>query len=215
MECDAAPNSPACWLPGLAARILFAANDGMLYRFDFEKENGGRTAASERDARPHVVEWKCDPPGSGRVAIHEPYWPRDSAFAGRIVVSLSYDRRRDNKLEISSPEVWWLRLNHDATEIEEAGALDRTKLGRERRAIPGDRPRREWSPCARGGLIQRGTSDGWELSVAGLDLSGADAWAHSSVDSCAGSRLHPFPADALTRWPLGHLHQRLRGHPAH
>jgi hypothetical protein len=170
VNCDLAPGSPPCWLPGLAARVLFAANDGNLYRFDFE---GAGANSDGRDHKPREVIWNCDRPGGRRVYLGEPFRPLDARFTGFLFVSLYYESMSKHRVELSSREIWWLRLNSDSTVIESAGRLTDPETPKE--------VYERYPVAARGAngesllayLTHDGTKPGWDLRVAPLELSGS------------------------------------------
>jgi hypothetical protein len=169
-----APNSAPSWLPGTLARVLFAANDGCLYRFDFEGATGADATLSGRDKQPRQVVWKCDPPGTGRVSIREPYWPLDGRFGDRIIVSLAYDRGNIHDAGLTSPELWWLELNGDATAIERAGPLS-TPAGSaaaklfERYPVVGRRA--DGNPFL-ASIARSANQSTWDVRITPIDLSG-------------------------------------------
>jgi hypothetical protein len=63
IPCWPVPASPAAWLPGRSARILFAASNGDLYRCDLEVVDGLPLVARERTALPLPLGWACPRPG--------------------------------------------------------------------------------------------------------------------------------------------------------
>ncbi len=119
------PTGRLCWLPGTAARILFAAGDGALYRFSFEKSSEGDASPDGCDTRPHPLVWKVPPPGDGEghYQIIDPYIPDDRGLGGRMLVSMSFQVRDRDDFRCTSPQIWWVQLDDEGKSIEAAGPL--------------------------------------------------------------------------------------------
>ena len=121
------PVGPPCWMPGIRARVVFAGGDGRLYRFAFEPD-GPLADSDERrkpvDSRPTPLEWACPKPGTGNVLVGDISWPEDPRMQGRMVVSLQLCEATDTQpVRFSEMQIWWLKLNHSATQIIEAGPM--------------------------------------------------------------------------------------------
>ena len=122
---DVVPVSPPCWFPGTAARILFAAGDGLLYHYAFEAERqAGDVGAASGDTAPIPLTWACPRPGGGEVHVCDVSWPEDPRLGGRLLASMrttvvgpgttrSYSRSR----------LYWLQLDLAGTRIVEVGPL--------------------------------------------------------------------------------------------
>lgn len=121
------PAGPPCWLPGVQARVLFAAGDGQLYRFSFESDFPTTSSEGLRepvDSEPKVLTWACPKPEGCDVFIGDISWPEDPRMGGRLVVSLRvHERDEFGARRFSKTQLWWLKLNHSATRIIEAGPL--------------------------------------------------------------------------------------------
>ena len=121
------PVGPPCWFPGTKARVLFTAGDGQLYRFSFESEAAATSSgdsAEPVDSEPTALTWTCPKPGGGDVFIGDISWPEDARMGGGLVVSLRvHERDEVGSRRFSKTRLWWLKLNHSATRIIEAGPL--------------------------------------------------------------------------------------------
>lgn len=200
MAVDAVPATQPCWFPDMSARVLYAAGDGRLYRVDFD---GSDRDPLGGDPAPQEVVWKCTPPGA-RVAVHDPVWPTDPRFGGRLVVSLQY-ARDESGFDMVPGRLWWLALSSDGGAIVAAGRLD----GAAAEAPRADRVEQRYPNVARtpdGGLelaylecVPREPS--WRLRLAPVEIDGrskrpvvrADAARTLSGDHVAA--LPPFSAD--------------------
>ncbi len=124
---DVVPTGPPCWFPGTQARVVFAAGDGRLYRFGFEPAvPTGATSESGQavDPQPSALDWGCPKPGGGEVFIGDLAWPDAPQLGGRLVAALWItDHDMAGKVQFSRTQLWWLKLNHSATEIIAAGPL--------------------------------------------------------------------------------------------
>jgi hypothetical protein len=185
---DVVLNSRPCWIPGPLPRILFTAGDGQLYRFDFEDSDGRLRSRREGDAHPdpYPLRWRTPPPGEGLITLRDPTWPTTATWERRIIVSLSYqERREDGTRAFADPQLWWLRLNPEVTAIEEAGRLTHPEpsLPRFKEIMPGV------TTLPGGGLVvayltQQEGQCGWSLRVAPLAPDAASE--RPQVDDRAG-----------------------------
>jgi hypothetical protein len=161
---DVVSGSVPCWSPGLSPVIVFAATDGRLYRYAFDEKREGRYDAGGDANRPLPLAWRCAPPGNGRVWIGDPIWPTDPRLGGKLVVALRTGDSGDPERAFSRSGLWWLRLNRDCTEIEDAGRL----------TDPAPDVEEHWpalASTAGGGptlafLIRREGQPGWRLRLA-------------------------------------------------
>jgi hypothetical protein len=120
------PEGKPCWYPGTSAKVLFASNDGGLYRFAFESGQSEEASDSGRDQQPLPIVWKTTPPGDNERSIRmsDPVWPVERAFGGRLLVSLRYEMKNDHGgMKFSQPRTWWLKLDAAGEAIEAAGPL--------------------------------------------------------------------------------------------
>jgi hypothetical protein len=120
------PVGPPCWYPGIRARILFAAGDGMLYHFAFEPEPWlkGADPEAKGDLKPKPLIWRCPKPGNGDIYISDAAWPDDSRLGGRLVVALREQQVLPNGRRVfTRTRLWWVKLNVGGTEIVEVGRL--------------------------------------------------------------------------------------------
>jgi hypothetical protein len=120
------PIGEPCWVPGLTPHILYSAGDGQIYSYTFPDSNEYLGADVEAGERPQseAVTWKATPPGLGVVYFKDLIWPSDPRLKGRLLVSLSYQDCINGKKCFVGPQLWWIALNDDSTEIEAAGRLD-------------------------------------------------------------------------------------------
>ena len=123
---DVVPTGPPCWLPGTQARVVFAAGDGRLYRFDFES-GGPAEAGSPRgsaDAEPRALTWACPRPGGGEVFICQVARPEDPRMSGRLLATLRL-REPGHPVhgQMTRMQLWWLELDHAASRIVAVGPL--------------------------------------------------------------------------------------------
>ena len=115
---DVVPLSYPCWFPGRAARVLFAAGDGHLYRVDFE--DGDSAEPPPGEPRVRRVDWRCPAPGP-LAAVKDPFWPRDPRLGGRLLASLEYHDPSDPLH--TTTRLWWLSLDVDGLAVVAAGPL--------------------------------------------------------------------------------------------
>jgi hypothetical protein len=165
---DVVSGSVPCWSPCLSPMVLFAGTDGQLYRYSFPDRRDGRYESGDDGNRPRPVTWRCPRPGNGRIWIGDPTWPSDPMLGGKVVVSLRTGETDDPERAFSRSGLWWLRLNRDGTEIEEAGRL----------TYPGPDDEEHWpalASTADGGLIlafllRRDGRHGWRLRIAPVTI---------------------------------------------
>ena len=121
------PKGPPCWVPGMPARVVFAAGDGQLYRFDFESDDPTAPpteASAPAASKPTALTWGCPKPEGGSVLINDLSWPGDARMGGRLVVAMQVlARRNEADRRFSTTRLWWLQLNHSATRIVGIGPL--------------------------------------------------------------------------------------------
>ncbi|WZO99872.1 hypothetical protein EP7_001486 [Isosphaeraceae bacterium EP7] len=120
IETRMAPVAPPCWSPGLEARVIFAAGDGRLYRYAFEKAD---SPYSTSDEKPVALTWRCKVPGEGDVYLAEPTRPTHPQWKGKLLVSLNTQIMTDGLPKMSVGQIWWLKLNDAETEIVAAGLV--------------------------------------------------------------------------------------------
>ena len=205
------PVGPPCWFPGIGARILFAAGDGLLYHYAFEPEPWIKLAdpGARRDAKPRPLNWACDKPGDGNVFISDVTWPEDPRMGGCVVVALrEQSLMPEGGRSYSRTQLWWLKLNFAGTEVVECGRLlppaeDGLADNQydERSPTVGTLPDGKLVVSY---LLQRGGSPAWELRVAPITLE-ADRHlpvAHQSESQVLSVRCQPaypsFTSDG--RW---------------
>jgi hypothetical protein len=113
------PAGRICWAPDRSDRILFAAGDGRLYRYDFPRgdHDGGDAGA----ARPRPLRWKGARRGGDVAHLQDPCWPDDPALDGRILVALNLRCREEASGSLRGSQLWWVRPDRDATNIVSAG----------------------------------------------------------------------------------------------
>jgi hypothetical protein len=193
VSCAVVPNSPPCWLPGTQARILYAANDGSLYRFDFEGAKGEGATLSGRDGTPRPVLWKHGRPGAGGVSMRDPFWPVDARFRNRIIVSLACEHVQTEGRTWSPNELWWLELNQDATVIENAGRIsDVVRATEPRRTVRYPVVGRNGDGGLQIAFLSREERQGfWDVQVAPIDVSGPAPIADVGHARLVAEHCHP------------------------
>jgi hypothetical protein len=120
IETRMAPVAPPCWSTGVEASVIFAAGDGSLYRFAFEKADSPYSLSDEKPVR---LTWRCKAPGEGHVYLAEPSRPTHPRWRGRLLVSLNTQSMVDGLPKMSVGQIWWLELNAAETEIVAAGPV--------------------------------------------------------------------------------------------
>src|SRR5262249_599200 len=118
---DVNPRGTPCWGPGTAARVIFAAHDGRLYRFAFDQRRGAEAAVTGRDRAPVALVRRAGGPAREGVFLLDPSWPADPRLERHLLVSLRLVQRAENDPSPELQELWWLRLDPSETAIEEAG----------------------------------------------------------------------------------------------
>lgn len=108
------PASDPCWFPGMTARVLYAASDGLLYNMAFERD--GRSGTP----RPEPIAWRG--PALRFLVVRDPTWPSDPRLGGRLIVSLAF-QTRDTDLRLAPARLWWVRLNADASAVVDGAPL--------------------------------------------------------------------------------------------
>lgn len=124
-ELDVVPTSRPCFFRDTPGCILFAAGDGVLYRFQFPEMGNAKTEGAGKLQQPQSVKWRTTSPVPGKPFVSDPMWPTDPRFGGRLIVSLTYldsDPRAGHRV-YRRAQLWWLKLNPEATEIIEAGRI--------------------------------------------------------------------------------------------
>ena len=122
------PVSPPCWSPNASPRVLFAAEDGRLYRMSFAGSSSSAAEPnSDDDLRsPRPIAWRGEPRETSRLT--DPSWPVLPAFGGRLIASLSRrievpDKRSRRRIYYRPAELWCLSLSSDSSWIESASRL--------------------------------------------------------------------------------------------
>ncbi len=124
-ELEVVPTSRPCFFHNEPGRILFAAGDGHLYRFQFPDRRGNKNGETKDTKQPQRIAWKTSRPGPGNPFISDPVWPSDPRFGGRLIVSLTYldsDPKAGHRV-YRRAQLWWIKLNEAATEVVEAGRI--------------------------------------------------------------------------------------------
>lgn len=115
------PASELCWYPRSAARVLFGAADGRLYRYDFPRIQQGDTAVTEGE--PQAINWPNPPAGVSEVWMQEPTWPTDPRLDGRLFAVVRFQWIGVPHSEPQPHQIWWLRLDASGRSVVEAGRL--------------------------------------------------------------------------------------------
>ena len=182
VQADVFPDGAPCWFPGTTAKLLFAASDGMLYRFAFEGSTAPDAGPGGCDPRPVPILWKVAPPGDDErsVRIADPVWPIGLGFGGRVIVSLRLQVRNGRSVTLSPPRLWSLQLDEEGTAIEAAAPLASE-------VVPSNRAKVRYPKSVRGAdgrdqvgfLSTANGRAGWDLLTAPivLDDDGAPRFA--------------------------------------
>lgn len=122
VKLEVMPVSRPCFFPEDPLSVLFAAGDGRLYRYTFEKEMDPSPSPVEGGS-PTPLAWKTSTAGEMPVAINDPIWPSDPRLKSRLIASLTFMvKDAEGKLKMRS-RLGWLQLNPEGTEIVRAGRL--------------------------------------------------------------------------------------------
>ncbi|WP_406695732.1 hypothetical protein V5E97_32500 [Singulisphaera sp. Ch08] len=122
VKLDVMPVSRPCFLPDEPSTVLFAAGDGRLYRYTFEKECDP-TGGVIDGVSPTALAWDVATAGEKPVFINDPIWPTDPRLKNRLIASLTFMvKGPDGKPKMRS-RLGWLQLNPEATAIVRAGRL--------------------------------------------------------------------------------------------
>ncbi len=127
VHCETVPVGPPCWFPGTQARVVFAAGDGQLYRFEFEPAEPSLALVETGEAEdqlPTPITWGCPMPGVGTVFIGDISWPTDPRMGGRLVASMRIQALdATGTRQYTRTRIWSLKLNVEGTQIIEAAPL--------------------------------------------------------------------------------------------
>jgi hypothetical protein len=116
---DPIPKGPVYWAPDRSDRILFAAGDGRLYRYDFSAGNDGGRGPGE--AQPVPLQWGAEEHLGGRVWLQDPCWPDEPVLGGWMLVSLVPPGLEDIRVPPPASRLWWMRPDRDVTSIAASG----------------------------------------------------------------------------------------------
>lgn len=122
IKLEVMPVSRPCFFPEDPLSVLFAAGDGRLYRYTFNKEVNPSATPLE-GVSPTALTWKTATAGEEPVSISDPVWPLDPAFKNRLIASLTFIVKDANGASKMRSRLGWLQLNPQGTEIIRAGRL--------------------------------------------------------------------------------------------
>ncbi|SIO60951.1 hypothetical protein SAMN05444166_6585 [Singulisphaera sp. GP187] len=178
VKLDVMPVSRPCFFPDDPSRVIFAAGDGQLYRYQFEKESDTSESPGEGTRLSPLV-WKVATAGEMPVSINDPIWPTDPRLKSRLIASLTFIVKDTNGKSRMRTRLGWLQLNPAGTEIVRAGRL----IGQPDTMTPGagTTPRPDeslpavYSAGSGGGLTlaymtHEEHENGWGLHVAPLEI---------------------------------------------
>jgi hypothetical protein len=120
---EVVPAGPPCWEPGTAARVLFGANDGRLYRFAFEGSCHADAGPGGCDPRPEPLDWAATAPRPA--GLGDAAWPADPRLGRRVFVALTPRPDGGRDAGKARPRLWWLALDRRGVAIVGAGRLIR------------------------------------------------------------------------------------------
>jgi hypothetical protein len=176
VKLDHVPVGDACWVPGVTPRIIFSSGDGKLYGYQFGDSGRGHIDEAGDCAKTQPVVWRSTPPGTGLLYIRDLIWPADAKLGGRMIASMSYRILVNGQPRMCRPQLWWLKLNEDATAVETAGQLTVPD--------PDDDPAKDFGieerlpniittangELALAYLSRRGSRSLWDLNVAAITI---------------------------------------------
>ncbi len=130
VKTDLAPISPPCWLPGASSRILYLANDGRLYRHNFDTQTDP-LVGNPTSSQPIPLEWIAPLPHRGDARLVDLSLPETGAWDGYALVSVARPESRphrfdDRDADVMPSEIWWLKLEADSAIVGAAGLLLRS-----------------------------------------------------------------------------------------
>jgi hypothetical protein len=129
VKLDLLPTSRPCWVPGHPQSILFAAGDGLLYRYDFRSEEspesglGTDQPESSGEPAPRRVVWKCPLPSPGSVFLADPAWPVHPRLRHLLIATLLTKPSVAGRRVENGDWLWWLLMSPDGTTIKASGPL--------------------------------------------------------------------------------------------
>ena len=121
------PTGPPCWLPGTAARVVFASGDGRLYRFAFEGSSDPGADLFGCDQAPKPLLWRAEGPDPKELHFIDLSRPTDGPLAASGLILAALRVNEDGKLT-SSARLWWLRLDSTGSEVLGWGPLMREEV---------------------------------------------------------------------------------------
>jgi hypothetical protein len=114
---DPLPRGSICWAPDRSDRIVFAACDGRLYRYDFSE---GDAAGNERGlAQPVRLRWKGKRRRHGRPWFQDPCWPNQPALRGHLLASVMLSDPEGRQQRLPNFRLCWVRPDSDLRNILE------------------------------------------------------------------------------------------------
>jgi hypothetical protein len=123
IPCWPVPASPAAWLPGHTARIVFAAGDGNLYRSDLESDDGPPPETRRKAAVPLALDWACPRPGGKLSHFSDIHCPVGMAGGTWIISTvIGHEFETDPRRPLVT-HLCWLRLDPSGSEVIAAGLL--------------------------------------------------------------------------------------------
>lgn len=118
----AIPVGPPCWLRGVRAGVLYPGGDGRIYRVDFETPRPDGSVERVANPEPEPLNWQTPMPGpAGEVLVRDLTWPDDARLGGRALASLCMKDPKTGRF--NDWQIWWLKLDDDATAVVAAGRL--------------------------------------------------------------------------------------------
>ena len=157
------PVGPPCWFPGGSSKILFAAGDGRLYKFDF----GDGQSPRREDRKPRVIALQAKGLDH-QLVLYDPIWPDLKETGDTIFVTCS--TRLESLVSLSSGTgIWWLQLDANRTTITASGRV----------TIDGDPHSDEFRPSIAttsdgtpllAYLVHDAQTSAWEMHLAPLEF---------------------------------------------
>ena len=204
---DRLPTGRPCWIPGLEARILYAAADGALYSFRFENSRDAGASLDGCDHQPHRLQWSVPGYKQSRVYVMDIC----SSLDGRLVATVQTGN--PHRRSFDKPQIWWLKANRDFTEIVDGGPLrgyDQEQEFGESDRFPTLGRDAQGRLCVAYLRRRPGVNLDWRLHVQPLVLDPASAAMKVDPSQRPGFEpvLRPVASGDLPRWPLGGMRGR-------
>jgi hypothetical protein len=106
---DPVPRGSICWVPDRSDRIVFAAGDGRLYRYDFP--HGDECARRPGESGPEPLSWGGADRRNGKPWLLDPCWPDEPTLGGQMLVALVPRDSGDRRKPSPKSQLWWVQTD--------------------------------------------------------------------------------------------------------